>query len=201
MRKFKSSITRNKKICAALVAFVSLGLSYPAYASEVITVEGGTEDNINEGENPAGNTIDEVKTYSGMLPTILNFYSFGANPSNNGYVKLTNNGVIDLKYSSGLVNFDPSIYTMAAMGRGVIAGANSTLINNGTVKMNFDEGDNVTVPLYFHGMTVSGDYSSLLNNGNVIIYGLGSSTAEIRGTSTSGKHSLITNKGTYLVAS
>ena len=107
---------------------------------------------------------------------------------------LTNNGTITMQSKSALEIYkDASLYG-AIYGRGLVAGKDSTLENNGTISFVFNEKPENSQQIFFHGM-YAGDNSTITNNGKILITGNGSLGAQVRGIATSAKNLTLTNNG------
>lgn len=107
---------------------------------------------------------------------------------------LTNNGTITMQSKLALEKYsDASVYG-AIYGRGLIAGKDSKLENNGTISFVFNEKPENSQQIFFHGM-YAGDNSTITNNGKILITGNGSLGAQIRGIATSAKNLTLTNNG------
>lgn len=218
MRKYKRYI--NRKTLLALGTAFALGFSCPAYAADAVTAGSGTEDSPVTAENPKGTTIDTAGKFAfeGARAKYIYFYGMAAlNPSATSdggltytgttsafagnYATLTNNGVIRLSYQDIYSIYadqlktldDTTRYYDAIMGRGLLAGTNSTIINNGEIYMDFDE-DESTSALFFHGMFVSNN-GTAINNGLLKITGQGSSGADLRGVVANAQNGTMTNNG------
>ena len=218
MRKYKRYI--NRKNLLALGAAFALSFSSTSYAADAVTAGSGTADSPVEAENPKGTTIDTAGKFSfeGARAKYVYFYGMAAlNPaatSDGGstytgttsafagnYATLTNNGVIRLSYQDIYSTYadqlktldDTTRYYDALMGRGLLAGVNSTIVNNGEIYMNFDEEES-TSALFFHGMFISNN-GTAINNGLLSITGQGSSGADLRGVVANAKNGTMINNG------
>ena len=217
MRKYKRRLAQNKKILAALATAISLGLNCPVYAADAVVVGAGTEDSPSSAENPSGTTIDNYGIFGseggsvGMPP--LYFFGMAALSNSNlntspdgeltknsfgNYALLTNNGIIRMNYYDviskyGTLVTDGTYFLM--MGRGMTVGTYSTLINNGSIYMTFNEGDyGNSIDAYYHAMFAN-NYSTMINNGLISLDGAGSPGANIRGMTTTGNHMTMQNYG------
>lgn len=222
MRKYKRHIcAKLKKLLPAVLGLMTAGSFMTAQASDAVSIPEGTEGNLSTAINPEGNTIDRYGIFgssgTGGAPPIYFFAmspikNWGLNTDPNGeltknsigdYAYLVNNGVIRLsykeiadKYGSLVTGSIPVAdgYYYNVMGRGLQAGTNSTVINNGAIYMVFDE-DESTKGLFFHALNASNN-SSMINNGTIEITGQGSTGANVRALATSGNDMIMRNYGT-----
>ena len=75
------------------------------------------------------------------------------------------------------------------------AGANSTVINEGTINVYFDHDPSTACTVYTMGL-ISGEGSNIMNNGEINVYGNGSVATRFRGIATFGDNITAINNGT-----
>ncbi len=184
-----------KKAAVALVTMISSALmSGVAFADDAMGSISGTAESPVILTNTG--TIDNLNAqYDGTQGTYRFFYGMavlsnapGSAVNGTGdYGILTNNGKIffhakDIaaRYGDQLKTVDDESKSYSAvMCRGMIAGKYSTLTNNGTLQMAFDQGENSSA--YFYHAMYGGANSTVNNYGDIIMTGEGSSGTNVRG--------------------
>ena len=195
-----------KNIAFALALCVSFSLA----AENEITVGAG-ETAVNTGTIIADGTGDPSSTNSGVIVRKtgtgdvkqVGFYGIGAVNSDatslfsaafTDKATLTNNGTITMQSKSALEIYNDASLYGAIYGRGLVAGKDSTLENNGTISFVFNEKPENSQQIFFHGMYAS-DNSTITNNGKILITGNGSLGAQVRGIATTAENLTLTNNG------
>lgn len=184
-----------KKAAVTLATMMSSALiSGVAFADDAMGSVSGTE------ESPVTLTnigrIDNLNAqYDGTQGTYRFFHGMAVLSSAPGsavngtgdYGILTNNGKIFFHAKDIAAQYGDQLKTVgdeskpysAIMCRGMIAGKYSTLTNNGTLQMVFDQGENSSA--YFYHAMYGGGNSTMNNYGDIIMTGEGSSGTNVRG--------------------
>lgn len=116
---------------------------------------------------------------------------------------LTNKGTIDISFNEidrmyadqCKVSIDGPEKYDNIMGWGMLAGKNSTLVNEGVINMYLDMNPEDKIAFVVHPMYVY-ENSSMINNGKINIVGNGSVGTQIRGLTSSHDNLTIVNNGT-----
>lgn len=120
---------------------------------------------------------------------------------------LMNNGIISMRFNEILAEYKERLKSDRNQQKeydiifawGMFAGKHSSLVNNGSILIDYDEEDiDSTYTLFSHPMYI-GSYSSLTNNGTVSVTGKGSLGAQVRGLIVGHSNVKITNNAKLFI--